>query len=281
MPLNLARLFAGICILLMLFGCVMRLGYNTLDFWIPYYLSDYVSLNSSQERVFGAELDKALAVHRRQELPKLHREIFALQSDLTKPLTYSQVRGYHYSFTALGQDSMALLAKPLAVMLRLLDDQQIARMNSNIESTIDEIREEREILTTKQKIKKRAEALQGTSADWVGPLTSKQQTLLKELAGYQVEMEPAFFSVWYQFLQNWRFLMKNRSQPDFEARLSQELQQLVALENDHIQVELNFYLNRRFDVLRRFNHSLNDKQRRFFDSRLTAIRKDVAVLINQ
>lgn len=281
MPRKLTRFAAGAFIMLILVGCVMRLGYNTLNYWIPYYLSGYVSLTSSQERVFDTELDKALAIHRRQELPKLHRQIFALQSDLKVPLTFSQVRDYHFSFTSLGQDSVAVLTKPLAATLRLLDEQQVAQLNSNIQSNIDEIKQEREILTTKQKLSKRAGDLQETAADWVGPLSSRQNVLLKELAGYQVEMESEFFTVWDQFLQNWRLLMKNRNSPSFEAKLSRELQRLVALENDDIQAELNFYLNRRFDLFRRFNHSLTDTQRRFFDSRLTAIRKDVAVLISE
>ncbi|MCG7587158.1 DUF6279 family lipoprotein [Photobacterium sp. OFAV2-7] len=281
MPQRLTRFATGAFIMLILLGCVMRLGYNTLNYWIPYYLSGYVTLTSSQEKVFDAELDKALAIHRRQELPKIHREIFALQSDLQRPLSFGQVRGYHFSLTALGQDSVALLAKPLAATFKLLDDQQVAQLNGNIQSAIDEVKQEREILTTRQKIEKRASALQETAADWVGTLSSRQKSLLKELAGYQVEMEPEFFTVWYQFLQNWRVLMANRERPDFEAELSRELQRLVALENDAIQAELNFYLNRRFELLRRFNHSLSQSQLRFFDNRLSAIRKDVAVLINQ
>jgi len=281
MPRKWGRIIAGVIVFLMLSGCVMRLAYNTLDFWISYYLSDYVSLNSSQERVFDAELDKALAIHRRQELPKLHRLIFELQSDLEKPLTFSQVREYHNKFTAVGQDSMILFAKPVSVLLRLLDDQQMALMNRKIESYIDELRQERVILTTKQKVKKRTKALQQTADDWIGSLTNKQKTLLTELAGYQVEMESVFFSFWGQFLQDWRFLTRNRNKPDFEAKLSKVLQQLVAFENDDVQIELNFYLNRRFDVMRRLSNSLDDRQRRFLDRRLTEIRKDVAVLINQ
>ncbi|MCW8327292.1 DUF6279 family lipoprotein [Photobacterium sp. SDRW27] len=281
MPRKWIRTIAGLIILLMFSGCVMRLAYNTLDFWISYYLSDYVSLNSSQERTFDAELDKALAIHRRQELPKLHQLILELQADLVKPLTFSQVREYHDKFTVIGKDSVNLFATPLAVMLRQLDDLQMAQMNSKIESYIDELRQEREILTTKQKVSKRAKALHKAAGNWTGSLTSKQKALLAELAGYQVEMEPVFFTFWNQFLRDWRYLTKNRGKADFEAQLSQVLQRLVAFENSDVQLEINFYLNRRFDLMRRLSNSLDDKQRRYLDGRLTEIRKEVAVLINQ
>ncbi|MDX1301943.1 DUF6279 family lipoprotein [Photobacterium sp.] len=271
------------CLLIsvLLTGCVMRLAYNTLDFWISYYLTDYVSLNSDQERNFEADLDKALLIHRDRELPKLHRLISELQSDLKKPLTFSQTRGYHFKLTKVGQDSIGLLAIPLAEMIRGLDEDQIVELNRNIKKRIDDAIAERTILTTKQKVTKRTRQLQEIANDWVGTLTYKQKQLLHELAGYQVEMEPIFFSFYRSFLQNWRELIKKRFEPDFDKNLTQMLQKFVALENEPLQIDINVYLNRRFDVMRRLNNSLNDKQRRYLDRKLSGIRIDLAILIHQ
>ncbi|MFC1503004.1 DUF6279 family lipoprotein [Pseudomonadota bacterium] len=271
------------CLLIsvLLTGCVMRLAYNTLDFWVSYYLADYVSLNSSQERNFEADLDKVLAIHRDRELPKLHRQIAELQSDLKKPLTFSQIRGYHFNLTKVGQESIGLLAIPLAAMIRELDEDQIVEFNRNIEKSIEDVIAERVILPTKQKMTKRTRQLQEISLDWIGTLTYKQKELLHELAEYQVEMEPIFFSFYRSFLKNWRGLMKKRFEPDFDEKLTQMLQKLVALEDEQHQIDINVYLNRRFDVMRRLNNSLNDKQRRYLDRKLSGIRIDLAVLINQ
>ncbi|PSW07677.1 hypothetical protein C9I89_00810 [Photobacterium lipolyticum] len=259
----------------------MRLAYNTLDFWISYYLADYVSLNSSQERDFEVDLDNALLIHRDRDLPKLHRLISELQSDLKKPLTFSQTRGYHFKLTKVGQDSIGLLAIPLASMIRDLNEDQIAELNRNIEKSIEDVIAERAILPTKQKMAKRTRQLQEISLDWIGTLTYKQKQLLHELAEYQVEMEPIFFSFYRSFLQNWRGLMEKRFEPDFDEKLSQMLQKFVALENEQLQIDINVYLNRRFDVMRRLNNSLNDKQRRYLDRKLSGIRIDLAILIHQ
>ena len=75
--------------------------------------------------------------------------------------------------------------------------------------------------------------------------------------------------------------MKKRFEPDFDEKLSQMLQEFFALENEQFQIDINVHLNRRFDVMRRLNHSLNDKQRRYLDRQLSGIRIDLAVLINQ
>lgn len=280
-PQKLARLFAFSIFLLLLAGCAMRLAYNTLDFWIPYYLSDFVSLDSRQELIFDNELRKALTVHRRQELPKLHRALDDLQQDMNKPLSFTQVKDYHNRFTAVGEGSVALLAKPLAAMLLQLDDSQINRLNNTINNEIEDRRQKRAILTTKQKVKKRTESLEDMSLYWLGSLSPKQKKLLKEMAGYQVEMESVFFFFWHDFLDDWKDLMEERAKPGFEAKLSQLLQRMIRFENEEVQTELNFYLNRRFDVLRRINNSMHNDQRQHFENKIMDIRKNIAVLINQ
>ncbi|OAN18805.1 hypothetical protein A3K86_05005 [Photobacterium jeanii] len=266
---------------LLLTGCVLRLGYNTLDFWIPYYVSDYVSLNSSQEKSFESDLDLALAEHREKELPKIHRLISELQQDLKQPLSFNQIRGYHFKFTAIGQESATIFVPTFSRMLRSLDQTQRQQFNQKIADDIEKIRQERAVLTTKQKITKRSQALQKTAKDWLGSLTNKQRTLLTELAGYQVEMEPTFFSIRENFLTDWKALMAQPQSAAFQQELKRTVHDLLAFENPTAEQELEFYLNRRFDVMRRLNHSLSDDQRQHMQALLTDLRKDIAALIYQ
>ncbi|MGF1690235.1 DUF6279 family lipoprotein [Photobacterium kagoshimensis] len=266
---------------ILLTGCVLRLGYNTLNFWIPYYVSDYVSLDSAQERAFEANLDKALEEHRQKELPKIHRLISSLQVDLEQPLSFHQISQYHDKFTAIGQESATIFVPTFSSMLRSLNDQQRQQFNKKIAGDIEKLRQERAVLTTKQKIKKRSTGLQKTAKQWLGTLTNKQRALLTELAGYQVEMEPTFFSVRENFLSDWKTLMAEPQSGAFQQQLTVTVHQLLAFENPAAEKELLFYLNRRFDVMRRLNHSLTDDQRDHLQGLLTGLRKDIAKLIYQ
>ncbi len=273
---------AGVILtVLFITGCVLRLGYNTLNFWIPYYVSDYVSLNSAQERAFETNLDLALEQHRAKELPKIHRLISELQADLEKPLTFQQIKSYHFKFTAVGQESATIFIPTFSAMLRSLNASQRNQFNKKIEDDIEKVRQERVKLTTEQKIKKRSLDLQAKAKDWLGSLTTKQRGLLTELAGYQVEMEPTFFSVRQHFLSDWKALMSQQRSTQFQQQLKITVHQLLAFENPKVEKELTFYLNRRFDVMRRLNHSLSDNQLEHLQGLLTDLRKDMAKLIHE
>ncbi|MGF1700744.1 DUF6279 family lipoprotein [Photobacterium makurazakiensis] len=267
--------------LLLLGGCATRLAYNNLDFWISYNLSNYVSLDSHQESLLDNGLEKALQIHRRQALPKIHHGIDQLLADLKMPLSYGQVRGYYTLFNGLGKESSAILAKPLADMLSGLSDAQFAELDLKIEGRLNEVTQERQALTASQKLAKRTERLEDFTQDWIGTLSTKQKTLLQELAGYQLEMEPVFLAIRQHYLESWQELMKQRSHPSFEYQFSQLLQKMVSLDNASYQSDINFYLNRRFELMRRLNHTLTEKQREKLASKLTTLRKDIAVLINQ
>ncbi|MGF1861787.1 hypothetical protein C9J48_14765 [Photobacterium profundum] len=268
-------------IIVLLTGCTLRLGYNTLNFWVTYYLADYVSLNSTQERAFERNLDIALVIHRTKELPKFHRLIDELQADLAKPLSFNQIRGYYLKFTEAGKESTSVFSKPFAAMIQSLSASQINELNQNIEKKIEQVIAKRKRLSPKEKMVIRRDKLQDAARGWIGSLSNKQKAILLELTEYQVEMEPIFFSIWRDFLRDWQELMKNRNKPDFEPKLNVLLQQLIAFENARVQPDINVYLARRFDVLRRLNHTLSGKQTRYLNRKLVDMRKDIAMLINE
>ncbi|PSU35123.1 DUF6279 family lipoprotein [Photobacterium lutimaris] len=262
-------------------GCTTRLAYNNIDVWLSYRLSSYVTLTSSQESVFDRGLDSALALHRRQEMPKIHRAIDRLQADLLAPMSYGQVQEYYTVFTQLGQDSAAILADPLADVFSQLDNTQVAQVEASLRQRFAEFDEERSQLSDSQKLTKRAGRLQDFTQDWVGSLTSRQKELLTELAGYQLEMAPIFRSLRNGYLTRWQQLMKTRTQPAFKGQFTQLMRDMVALNSSEHQAEVRFYLNRRFELMRRLNHTMSPQQQSYLNRKLIDLRKDVALLINQ
>lgn len=268
-------------ILVLLVGCTTRLAYNHFDTWLNYRISDYVNLTRQQERVLDSGVDRAIEIHRQQELPKIHRAIDTLQADLLAPINYGQVREYYYLFTELGQDSAADLAKPLAATMALLSDSQVAELTNNIQQQFTDMDQERNALTIVEQRALRGEQLADFTESWVGSLSGQQEGLLDELAGYQVGMVPIFTAIRQQYFREWRQMMTLRSHPDFSAQFTQLMRQMVALESPKYQSDIDFYLNRRFELMRRLNHSLNEDQRAYLNRKLISLRKDVAVLINQ
>ncbi|WP_269748127.1 DUF6279 family lipoprotein [Enterovibrio coralii] len=92
---KLRTLASAFVLTLFLSACTNQLAYNTLPFWIDYYLSDYVDLNSFQQKQLEEDLDAFHEWHRQTQLPKIRALLVQLERDMEKPLSYSQVRAYH------------------------------------------------------------------------------------------------------------------------------------------------------------------------------------------
>lgn len=270
-----------LCVLVLLSGCAARLAYNTMNYWIFWYLDDYVSLTPTQESRFESELLQAQAVHRRQELPKLHQHILDFQQDLQRPLTSEQIKSYHYSFTALAEQSVSVFTPPAANLLRYLSNIQIDQINSKITKELDELRTKREKLSQEEKLQRYTARFEKFSKEWIGSLTDEQQTIIEQLAKHQLDIEPVFFSARSGLYQQWLALLSQRHRPEFDARLEKLLKDIVGLRYAPVQSQLDQYLQRRFALMAQLNQSLSASQRQYLMNKLTETRKEIAVLIQQ
>ena len=270
-----------LCLLVFLSGCAARLAYNTMNYWVPWYLDDYVSLTPAQASRFESELLQAQAVHRRQELPKLHQQILEFQQDLQRPLTSAQIARYHDSFTALAEQSVSVFTPPVANLLRYLSNIQIDQINSKINKDLDELRAKREKLSQEEKLQRYTARFEKFSKEWVGSLTKEQQAMIGELAKHQLDMEPVFFSVRSGLYQQWQSLLSQRHRPEFDARLEKLFRDVVGLRYAPVQSQLDQYLQRRFELMAQLNQSLSSSQRQYLMNQLTETRKEIAVLIQQ
>ena len=89
------RLLLGVLLAGMLGGCSStKFAYNRLDLLLSWYLGRYVDLDDEQAEWFDGRIESLLARHRAEELPGYVAFLDALQQDLDRPLTLTQVRDY-------------------------------------------------------------------------------------------------------------------------------------------------------------------------------------------
>lgn len=74
--------------LLVLAGCTTELAYNTLPFWIHYYLDDIVDLTATQSHQVKADLDAVQQWHRVEELPRLADRLTLIAAQSTERQTW-------------------------------------------------------------------------------------------------------------------------------------------------------------------------------------------------
>ncbi len=81
-----------ICSLLLLGACSgTTFFYNRLDFFIPWYLDDYVDLNREQDRYLDELLEPFLEWHRLEELPQYVLILQDIETRIDQPLTVEDV----------------------------------------------------------------------------------------------------------------------------------------------------------------------------------------------
>lgn len=138
-----ARLWILALLLVCLAGCSStRFAYNRLDFLVPWYLGDYVSLERSQEDLLDSELDQFLDWHRREELPRYIALLDRLQAMLERDLNQDDM----VSLTAEGERAVyRLQERALDWMLVLgaeLRDEQLAEFIAALREQQTEFEEE-------------------------------------------------------------------------------------------------------------------------------------------
>ena len=126
---------AILLIAVVLAGCGPRTVYPHLDWLIPWYVSDYISLDSDQKTMLEERLAKQLDWHCRTQLPAYANTLRALGNDLTdssRPVTVATLQDYHDRFMALWKELIQQVAPDITAILATATDEQIDELFENL-----------------------------------------------------------------------------------------------------------------------------------------------------
>ncbi|KJG18869.1 hypothetical protein UA33_02160 [Photobacterium angustum] len=277
----LRRMISIIFICVMLSGCTFKLVYNSLDFWIDYYLSDYLDLDSQQQDALEQGLESALLQHRQQQLVVFHKLISALQTDLKKPLTAEQIANYHQRFTQAGEASVLVFISPIIDVVKTMSPSQVTASLQAIEKEMTERREERLSKSPQQRLEDRYDELEDKTQEWIGRLTKHQKQLILNLAQLQLQQSTMFQNIATDNLSQLKTILKQRTNANFSSSIEQQVKNIISLKNAVYQTQLDEYLAQRFVIMRQLNGSLSPQQLSHLQGELTSLRKDIATLIQK
>ena len=145
---------------LFLSGCTLQFGYNNIDWLVHWYVDDYVDLDREQREQFDTQMDKFLAWHRDNELPRYRNQLTELQQQVKSGSVSSEqwldhltrVRQHWWQ----SRDEMAELMVPLA---NTLSDAQVAALFDELKDQNEESREEELAETPEQDREERFERM--------------------------------------------------------------------------------------------------------------------------
>ena len=124
-----------ICLALVL-GCGPGFIYPHLDWMIPWYVDDYISLNSDQSSMLKTRLMHQLDWHCQTQLAAYAdylREIAADFDNPRQPVTVSVLESHRTKLLAHWQNLMRQIAPDVSDILITATDEQIEELFSNLE----------------------------------------------------------------------------------------------------------------------------------------------------
>jgi hypothetical protein len=121
---------------IVLAGCGPRLVYSHLDWLIPWYVSDYISLDSDQKNMLEKRVLKLLDWHCRTQLPAYATTLRALGRDLaniSQPVDAATFQVYSTRLMALWKELLQQIGPDITAILATATDAQIDELFDNLD----------------------------------------------------------------------------------------------------------------------------------------------------
>ncbi|MBE1274239.1 DUF6279 family lipoprotein [Enterovibrio baiacu] len=278
--LDLRLTLLAIVTVLFLSACTNKLAYNTLPFWIDYYLSDYVDMTSTQQKQLDRDLDAFHVWHRQNELPNIRALLENMESQLETPLSYSEINSYHGVVNQTILASVHGLTPALANLIASLSDEQAKQWLKTIQTNVDEAVEKANEGSPNEQLARRQAKLIERAEYWIDTVNKKQSDQFKEMASYQIEMRPVFYSIRDGLFEELTLIFEERDDPALEQRLNAYFAKLVVFKSDDFQSDMSLYLARRYELLQRMDKHLTQTQRKELRNTLASLSDDLGALEN-
>jgi hypothetical protein len=172
-----------ILLLLGVVGCGLRMTYPNLDWLIPWYVDDYITLNQEQRSELEKRLVHALDWHCHTQLPMYAHMLKALANDLDDPVRPLRVERWHVYAAQLNHrwhDVKIQIGPEIAEILASASDKQIAELIENIERRNNAFKDQYVDIPLDQLEQKRRKKMIKRVDRWFSEVTPVQKQAIDE-----------------------------------------------------------------------------------------------------
>ncbi len=215
-----------ICIsfcLILVFGCGPGFIYPHLDWLIPWYIDDYISLNSDQSSMLKSRLMQQLDWHCRTQLSAYAEYLRDIAADFEKSsITYTSLESHFARLLKHWRDLMRQIAPDVADILITATDDQIEELFSNLDKENQELRAEYLDPPADELLEIRRKKMIKRLDYWISSLTEEQKLAVRD---WNLQLQP-LSEEWLQnrarFQADLRRLLARRADTnDFREKLSE------------------------------------------------------------
>jgi len=253
--------------------------YNRLDFLVPWYVDDYVDLNSAQDDELELMLEPFLAWHRREELPRYVDLLQLAEAMLDDSLTLDEVRELAGELETAAD---RVQTRSLDWMLPLgqgLSEGQIAEFLDTLKEQQEELEEEYLDRDLEEYREEAYERFLDNCEDYLGRLDKSQRdTVRRGIA----RLSRSDF-VWLQERQDWVERLRRLLQR--EPGWQEEVRRALAQRWEATSPEYKGMYERNLAVIQQtlveVINSRSERQDRRLRNKLADLREDFTALSQQ
>jgi hypothetical protein len=205
---------------LLLSGCAIKLLYNQLDWLIPWYLSDYVEMTSTQREFFSQRLDAHLQWHKRDQLPAYAQLLNDLALDLEQGLTETQIDAYQTRFERITRAMIERVAPDLIELMARSTDEQVEDLFLQLSRDNQDYREDYLEADETRVRERRADEVIRNVERWTGKLSRSQRQMVTRWSQEYPLMTRDFYEARLDWQLNLRQALAIRQdRPQFQQRV--------------------------------------------------------------
>ena len=213
--------------IIFLTSCSSKLAYNNLDWWVYWYMDDYIELKGEQEEKFDAHLQNWLSWHKKSELTRYKAQLEDIRKQIQNDTLNSSIVYNNLELARSHWERVRDEVSPeLAAIAKTLDDEQVVTLFAALEKDNKEEEEERQEALEKseaERLKDRIERIQETISERIGDLSKEQKQIVSTYAQQFISTGDA----WIKYRRN----IQNAARKLFVSRKQNERfeQELVSL----------------------------------------------------
>jgi hypothetical protein len=264
--------------LILLSACGPRLYYPRLDWLIPWYVNDYISLEPGQSSQLRSRLARQLDWHCRTQLPEyaeflrdLRREV----DDSGRPVTAERLDIYKIRLTRYWNALIRQISPDIADILFSATDEQVGELFENLEKKNREIESEFVTPPPQKIIHNRQKRMQKRLNYWLGDLTKSQ---LQAVTAWSLQIEPIAadrVANRRQIQAAWRHLLEGRtSRDEIQVALLGLLTNPEEFRTEKYQLRIDANTQRTLELLAYLLETLTPNQRIHISERLEYMATD-------
>jgi hypothetical protein len=253
--------------------------YNRLDFILPWYLDDYVDLDSDQRQYVDRLLDPFLDWHRQEELPAYVAVLDQIEGTLGQPVTELEIAAIAGAFEAAW---LRLEGRSLDWLLAIgasLTDEQVEEFLQNLDERQQEYEKKYLSRSDEEYREDTYDRLIDRAQDYLGRLDSEQKARLRATSDAMIRSDRP----WLEERARWnaRLAVLLQREPGWEQRV----RDAVARRNETLSESYGEAFSHNLTLIQEaiadLLNSRSERQERRLRGEIADLREDLQALIEQ